>query len=91
MVPSELGEIPEGWRVGTLGEEFDILMGQSPSGKSYNEKGEGMVFFQGRTDFGFRFPSIRLYTTEPKRVAEKFDVLVSVRAPVGDVNVDFEQ
>lgn len=91
MQPSELGEIPHGWRVGTLGEEFDILMGQSPSGESYNEEGKGMVFFQGRTDFGFRFPTIRLYTTEPKRIANRFDVLVSVRAPVGDVNVAFER
>jgi len=87
MVPSELGEIPEGWRVGKLGDEFNILMGQSPPGESYNENGEGTVFFQGRTDFRFRFPEIRLYTTQPKRIAQKFDVLVSVRAPVGDINV----
>jgi len=91
MAASELGEIPEGWRVGRLGDEFDILMGQSPPGESYNENGEGKIFFQGRTDFGFRFPSIRLYTTQPKRIAEKFDVLVSVRAPVGDVNVALEK
>lgn len=87
MVPSELGDIPEGWRVGTLGDEFEILMGQSPSGSSFNENKQGIIFFQGRTDFGFRFPAIRLYTTEPSRIAEKFDVLVSVRAPVGDVNL----
>lgn len=80
-------ELPEGWRVGKLGEEFDILMGQSPDWKSYNEIGNGIVFFQWRTDFTDRFPSVRLYTTEPKRMAEKFDVLVSVRAPVGDINV----
>ena len=91
MERSELGEIPAGWRVGQLGDEFDILMGQSPAGSSYNEDGEGLIFFQGRTDFGFRFPQVRLFTTEPKRIANKFDVLVSVRAPVGDINVAFEK
>ncbi|MEB3282120.1 MAG: restriction endonuclease subunit S [Lyngbya sp.] len=64
MIPSELGDIPAGWRVGKLSDEFDILMGQSPPGSSYNEIKEGMIFFQGRTDFGFRFPATRLYTTE---------------------------
>lgn len=91
MIDSELGEIPEGWKVGKLGDEFEIIMGQSPSGESYNEKGNGMIFFQGRAEFQERFPKIRLYTTEPKRFAEKFDVLVSVRAPVGDINVAFDK
>lgn len=80
-------ELPEGWRVGTLGEEFEIVMGQSPRGTSYNEIGNGTLFFQGRAEFTERFPSERLYTTEPKRMAEVNDILVSVRAPVGDVNV----
>ena len=62
-------------------------MGQSPSGSSYNEDGKGIIFFQGRAEFGFRFPSIRLYTTEPKRMACANDVLMSVRAPVGDLNI----
>ena len=87
LVESELGLIPRGWRVGTLGEEFDITMGQSPKGESYNEIGDGMVFYQGRTDFKNRFPERRLFTNDPKRMAKKFDVLMSVRAPVGDVNV----
>jgi type I restriction enzyme, S subunit len=87
MVRSDLGDIPEGWQVGKLSDEFEIIMGQSPAGSSFNEEKQGMIFFQGRTDFGFRFPTVRLYTTEPKRIAEKFDVLVSVRAPVGDINV----
>ncbi len=91
MVRSELGEIPIGWRVGKLGDEFDILMGQSPDGSSYNKDGEGLIFFQGRTDFGFRFPQVRVFTTEPTRIANKFDVLVSVRAPVGDINVAVER
>lgn len=87
MIESEMGEIPEGWRGGTLDEIAKITMGQSPSGTSYNEQGTGTVFYQGRAEFGFRYPSRRLYTTEPKRMAEKGDVLLSVRAPVGDVNI----
>lgn len=83
--------LPEGWRMGKLSDEFEIVMGQSPDGKSYNESANGMIFFQGRTDFQERFPTTRLYTTEPKRIAEKFDVLVSVRAPVGDINVAFDR
>lgn len=79
--------LPKGWRMGKLGEEFNLIMGQSPPGTSYNEIGDGMVFYQGRTDFGFRFPTNRLYTTEPKRIAKPLDTLVSVRAPVGDINM----
>ncbi len=75
------------WSEGTLSNIADITMGQSPSGSSYNEDGIGTVFFQGRAEFGFRFPSVRLYTTEPKRMACKNDTLMSVRAPVGDLNV----
>lgn len=75
------------WAEGTLSDIADITMGQSPSGSSYNEDGTGTIFFQGRAEFGFRFPSVRLYTTEPKRMAQSNDTLMSVRAPVGDLNV----
>jgi type I restriction enzyme S subunit len=78
-------EAEEGWETGTIEDEFDFTMGQSPPGSSYNEDGKGIVFFQGRTDFGFRFPEPRVYTTEPNRLAKKFDTLISVRAPVGDI------
>lgn len=91
FVESELGPIPKGWRVGELSEVATITMGQSPSGKSYNEEGNGSVFFQGRAEFGDRFPTRRLYTTEPKRMAEANSVLMSVRAPVGDINVAYEK
>ncbi len=91
MVDSELGEIPVGWKAGKLGEEFEIIMGQSPSGETYNENEEGLPFYQGRTDFGFRFPSRRIYCTEPKRKAKSLDTLISVRAPVGDINMAYEE
>jgi type I restriction enzyme S subunit len=88
---SELGEIPKGWEPSTLGSEFNLTMGQSPPGKTYNETGEGLPFFQGRRDFGFRFPTNRVYCTAPKRFAEHGDTLVSVRAPVGDINMATER
>lgn len=81
------GKIPEGWKIGKLSEIAEITMGQSPDGKSYNEDGIGTVFYQGRAEFGTRFPTRRLFTTEPKRIAKKFDTLMSVRAPVGDLNI----
>ena len=91
FVESELGMIPEGWRVGTLSDLANITMGTSPSGTSYNVSGEGEVFYQGRAEFGYRFPHRNLFTTEPKRYAEEGDVLLSVRAPVGDVNIANER
>jgi type I restriction enzyme S subunit len=87
---SELGEIPKGWRIGTVGEEFNLTMGQSPPGTTYNETGDGLPFFQGSTDFGFRFPVRRVYCTAPTRLAQAGDTLVSVRAPVGDINMAVE-
>ncbi len=80
-------EIPSGWKVEQLSDFANITMGQSPKGSSYNEVGEGEVFYQGRTDFGCRFPKIRVYTTEPSRMANKGEILLSVRAPVGDINI----
>ena len=62
-------------------------MGQSPEGSSYNEEGVGTIFYQGSTDFGWLFPSTRQYTTVPSRMAKKGDILLSVRAPVGDMNI----
>jgi type I restriction enzyme S subunit len=90
MVESELGEIPKGWEVGVLSNIANILMGQSPDGETYNTDNNGMIFYQGRTDFGYRFPSISTYTTKPKRKAKKGEILMSVRAPVGDLNIASE-
>jgi type I restriction enzyme S subunit len=90
LVDSELGEIPEGWEVTSVDVEFDVTMGQSPPGNTYNETGEGLPFYQGRTDFEFRFPKRRIYCTAPTRLAKKGDTLVSVRAPVGDINMASE-
>lgn len=80
-------EIPAGWAVNTLSQIADITMGQSPAGESYNQNGIGTLFFQGSTDFGWLFPTPRQYTTSPARMAKKGDILLSVRAPVGDMNI----
>jgi type I restriction enzyme, S subunit len=88
---SELGNIPKEWSVGNLGDICEIIMGSSPPGKSYNEVGDGILFFQGKTDFGDFFPIPRMYCTMPKRFAEKNDVLFTVRAPVGSINVAKEK
>lgn len=77
--------------IGKLSDVAVITMGQSPKGDTYNEEGNGAVFYQGRGEFGWRFPTRRLFTTEPKRMAMINDVLISVRAPVGDVNVAYEE
>ena len=88
---SELGEIPKGWKASNVGQHFRLTMGQSPPGTTYNETGKGTPFYQGRTDFGFRYPTRRVYSTVPTRFAEPGDTLVSVRAPVGDVNMANER
>jgi type I restriction enzyme S subunit len=91
LVETELGAAPVGWEVSTVGKHFHLTMGQSPPGSTYNDVGDGVPFYQGRTDFGFRFPSRRVYCTAPTRFADPNDTLVSVRAPVGDVNMAYER
>jgi type I restriction enzyme S subunit len=90
LVDSELGEIPEGWEVACVDDEFHLTMGQSPPGETYNEIGEGTPFYQGRADFESRFPKRRVYCTAPTRLANAGDTLISVRAPVGDINMAAE-
>ncbi|WP_350359553.1 restriction endonuclease subunit S [Vreelandella sp. SM1641] len=85
--PTLKREIPEGWSDKTLSEIANITMGQSPEGSSYNDEGVGTIFYQGSTDFGWLFPTTRQYTTAPSRMAKKGDILLSVRAPVGDMNI----
>ena len=86
---TKIGRIPKEWEVVRLKEskEIDLIMGQSPPGKSYNKKGEGLPFIQGKAEFGNMYPSPILWTTQPTKIAEEGDILISVRAPVGDVNI----
>ena len=84
-------EAKEDWAEGKLPYEFDCIMGASPPGESYNEEGIGISMFQGNADFEFRFPKKRVYTSDTKRFAEKYDTLISVRAPVGEQNMASER
>ena len=79
------------WTEGKLRKEFDFIMGQSPIGESFNQDGIGVPMYQGNADFGFRFPTRRVFTTQPTRFAEINDTLISVRAPVGVQNMATEK
>jgi len=79
--------IPEGWEKKLLSEIADITMGQSPKSSYYNKDGNGLPFHQGVTNFGFRFPSHETYCMVQNRIAETGDILFSVRAPVGRINI----
>ena len=87
MVESELGPIPEGWEEDQLGNVANIVMGQSPKSEFYNEDGEGLPFHQGVSNFGTLFPKDKVFCTVMNRMAEEGDILFSVRAPVGRINV----
>ena len=65
----------------------DIVMGQSPTSDSYNTEGEGLPFYQGSADFSDKYVLTRMYCSAPTRIARAEDVLMSVRAPVGTVNL----
>jgi type I restriction enzyme S subunit len=86
---TEIGRIPEDWEVVKLGnkELATIIMGQSPPSSTYNREGRGLPFLQGKMEFGDVYPSPVLYCSQPIKIAEPDDILISVRAPVGDVNI----
>ena len=84
---TEIGLISKHWEVVRLGEVAEITMGQSPPGETYNTQGVGMPFLQGKAEFGKVYPSPVKYTTNPLKIGKTGSVLISVRAPVGDVNI----
>jgi len=84
---TDLGEIPEGWEVKKLEDLCELTLGQSPKSEFYNEKGEGLPFHQGVRDFGDRYPTTTTWCVKDKRIAEEGDILFSVRAPVGRINI----
>ena len=86
---TEIGRIPKDWKITNLGnkELAEIIMGQSPSSNTYNREGKGLPFLQGKMEFGEIYPSPVLYCSQPIKIAEPNDILISVRAPVGDVNI----
>lgn len=81
--------IPQGWEVVALSDDdfCKVIMGQSPPSECYNKDGNGIPFIQGNAEFGERHPNPVMFTTESPKIAQEKDVLISVRAPVGDVNI----
>jgi len=77
----------QGWEIKKLGEVCTIQMGQSPSSDTYNDLAEGLPFFQGNADFGRIYPKVRVYCNAPIRIADMSDILISVRAPIGAINI----
>ena len=74
-----------------LNEVCIINMGQSPDSSSYNDKKEGLAFYQGNADFGEIHPTTRVWCNNPIKIAEKDDILISVRAPIGSMNIANEK
>lgn len=85
----QMGSIPKDWKIVKLGDESiaDLIMGQSPPSSTYNDKGIGLPFLQGNAEFGETYPAPILSCSQPIKIAEKNDILLSVRAPVGDINI----
>ena len=83
--------MPDGWEKKPLGGLAEVTMGQSPESKHYNETGEGLPFHQGVADFGDRFVTNRIFTTAQSRIANAGDILCSVRAPVGRLNITLDK
>lgn len=80
--------LPKGWKMVRLGEEVsDIIMGQSPPSSTYNIEKIGIPFYQGKAEFGEHHPKTIKLCSKPVKVAEPDDILISVRAPEGDVNI----
>lgn len=83
--------VPEGWEKKQLVDIANLVMGQSPKSEFYNEEGEGLPFHQGVTNFGDRFVNHEFYCTVKNRLANPGDILCSVRAPVGRLNVTLDK
>lgn len=82
-----LGTSPSNWQIKKISEVSNIEMGSSPKSKFYNKKGKGIPFFQGNNEFGFQHPKTEVWCSNPQKEANKGDILISVRAPVADLNI----
>jgi type I restriction enzyme S subunit len=85
-----LGEMPTSWKITELSNIADVVMGSSPKSEYYNESGDGLPFYQGNNDFNRRNPTTNVWCTDPVKQAKKGDILISIRAPVGDLNIATE-
>ncbi len=84
---SKLYELPKGWAQATLAEIAEIVLGQSPPSSTYNKDHHGLPFYQGKAEFGSFYPTPQQWCSSPKKIVQKNDVLISVRAPVGPTNI----
>ena len=84
---TKIGRIPEEWEIVKLEEYTKIIMGQSPSSSDCNDEIRGFPFFQGNGEFGSKYPIAKYWTTNPTKLAQPDDILMSVRAPVGEFNI----
>jgi len=75
-----------GWRVGQFTEIARVVAGQSPPSETYNDNGLGLPFLQGNADFSSKYPKAATWCSAPAKIASKGDILISVRAPVGEIN-----
>ena len=82
-----IGKIPVDWEVISLRDVSKINMGQSPPSEDCNEKEEGLPFYQGNAEFGSKYPNPKKWCEKPKKIADEGDILISVRAPVGEINI----
>jgi len=87
LIKSRFVEMFGSFDLTKLSDISEIIMGQSPDSSYYNTNGVGLPFFQGKTDFGEKFTEVSSWTTKPTKIAKKGNVLMSVRAPVGPVNI----
>jgi len=88
---TEIGELPDDWHVADLGSVATLIMGQSPPSSTYNTRGSGLPFLQGKAEFGRVFPVPAKWCNAPLRIAPHNSILLSVRAPVGNVNLAPEE
>ena len=79
------------YQIKKLDDVCEIIMGQSPASSTYNEKGEGLPFYQGKKDYGKKYPTPRVWCSLPIKIVEDADILISVRAPVGALNISKEK
>ncbi len=96
LLSAELHKIFEegkakGWEEKSLGEVCKLNMGQSPVSSTYNQSRDGLPFYQGKKDYGEKYPIPRIWCSEPIKIVEDGDILISVRAPVGALNVAKEK
>jgi type I restriction enzyme S subunit len=86
-----IGEIPSHWNMGKIKYSDTVIMGQSPLSDDCNSEGLGLPFLQGNAEFGKTHPTPKLYCETPNKIADVNDVLLSVRAPVGALNIANQQ